>query len=113
MKFLRIYSSIPADSARYAVVHAAKMFFQTVHYCTHLPWCGVIILTTIVLHSLVTLPLAIHQNKIITKMELPILTLKEYQEAVKHNVVTKCRREDIPYKKVNRRVNKEVCEVTY
>ena len=39
--------------------------------------------------------------------------LKEYQETVKHNVVTKCRREDIPYKEANRRVNKEVCEVTY
>ena len=40
-------------------------------------------------------------------------TLKEYQEAVKHNVVTKCRREDVPYKEANRRVDKEVCEVTY
>ena len=111
MKFLRTYSSIQADSAPYAVVHAAKMFFQTVHYYTHLPWCGVIILTTIVLRSLVTLPLAIHQNKINTKMKLLMPTLKEYQEAVKHNVVTKCRREDVPYKEANRRVNKEVCEV--
>ena len=115
VKFLRTYSSIPADSAPYAVIHAAEVFFQTVHYYTHLPWCGVIILTTIVLRSLVTLPLAIHQNKIITKMELLMPTLKEYQEAVKHNVVTKCRREDVPYKEANKRVNKEVglCEVTY
>ena len=112
VKFQRTYSSIPADSAPYAVIHAAEVFFQTVHHYTHLPWCGVIILTTIVLRSLVTLPLAIHQNKIITKMELLMPTLKEYQEAVKHNVVTKCRREDVPYKEAKRRVNKEVCEVT-
>ena len=84
VKFQRAYSSIPADSASYAVIHAAEVFFQTVHHYTHLPWCGVIVLTTIVLHSLVTLPLAIHQNKIITKMELLMPTLKEYQEAVKH-----------------------------
>ena len=89
MKFQRTYSSIPADSAPYAVIHAAEVFFQTVHYYTHLPGCGVIILTPVVLRSLVTLPLAVHQNKIITKMELLMPTLKEYQEAVKHNVVTK------------------------
>ena len=55
VKFQRTYSSISADSAPYAVIHAAEVFFQTVHYYTHLPWCGVIILTTIVLRSLVTL----------------------------------------------------------
>ena len=89
VKFQRTYSSIPADSAPYAVIHAVEVFFQTVHHYTHLPWCGVIILTTIVLRSLVTLPLAIHQNNVITKMELLMPTLKEYQEAVKHNVVPK------------------------
>ena len=102
VKFQRTYSSISTDSAPYTVVQAAEVFFQTVHYYTHLPWCGVIILTTIVLRSLVTLPLAIHQNKIITMMELLMPTLKEYQEAVKHNVVTKCRREDVPYKETNK-----------
>ena len=106
------YITVSADSAPYAVIHAAEVFFQTVHYYTHLPWCSVIILATIVLRSLVTLPLAVYQNEIITKMELLMPTLKEYEEAVKHNVVTKCRREDVPYKEANRRVNKEVREVT-
>ena len=58
VKFQRIYSSIPTDNAPYAVIHAAEVFFQTVHHYTHLPWCGVIILTTIVcaLWSLYHLP---------------------------------------------------------
>lgn len=54
------------------------------------------------------LPLAIHQNKILTKMELLMPTLKEYQEAVEHNMVTKCRRENLLHKESNRRVKKEV-----
>ena len=105
MNFQRAYSS---GSAPYAVIHAAEGFFQAVHHYTHLPWWAVIVMTTIVLRSLVTLPLAIHQNKILTKMELLMPTLKEYQEAVKHNVVTKCRRENVPHKEANRRVKKEV-----
>jgi len=96
------------DSTPQVVIHAAEGFFQAVHHYTHLPWWGVIVMTTIVLRSLITLPLAVHQNKILAKMELLMPTLKEYQEAVKHNVVTKCRRENLPHKEANRRVKKEV-----
>ena len=41
VKFLGTYSSIPADSAPYAVIHAAEVFFQTTTLL-HTPpmvWC--------------------------------------------------------------------------
>lgn len=93
----------------YTVIHVAERFFEDVHHYTHLPWWAVIACCTVTLRSLITLPLAIHQNKMLAKMELLTPTLKEYQEAVQHNVVTKCRRDNVPYEIANRRVKKEVC----
>ena len=55
-----------------------------------------------------TLPLAVYQNKIIAKIELLAPTLKEYQEAVKHNVVVRCKRANLPVEEANRRMMKEV-----
>ena len=92
----------------YAVIHTAERFFEGVHLYTHLPWWAVIACCTVTLRSIITLPLAVHQNKMLAKMELLTPTLKEYQESMKHNVVTKCRREDVPPEIANRRVKKEV-----
>lgn len=79
------------------------------HEYTHLPWWAVITMTTFMLRTAVTLPLAIHQNKIIAKMELLKPTIKEYQEAVKHNVIVRCRRANLPVEEANRILMKEVC----
>lgn len=95
----------------YAVIHTAERFFEGVHLHTHLPWWAVIACCTVALRSLITLPLAVHQNKMLAKMELLIPTLKEYQEAVQHNVITKCRRENVPYEIASKREKKAVCKI--
>ncbi len=104
----RNYSSEGLKSSAYAVIHCAEGFFQTVHHYTHLPWWGVIVLSTVTLRSLVTLPLAVHQNKLLAKTELLLPTLREYQEAVKHNVVVKSRRAGLSVEEANKRIRKEV-----
>ena len=63
---------------------------------------------TVVLRAVLTLPLAVHQNRVIAKMELLLPTLKEYQEAVKHNVIVKCRRANLPVEEANRQLKKAV-----
>ena len=92
----------------YPVLHATETSFKAIHSFSHLPWWGVVISTTVVLRSILTLPLAVYQSKTIAKMELLQPTLKEYQEAVKHNVVVKCRRANLPLKEANRRLKKAV-----
>lgn len=90
------------------IIHTAEGFLDGAHHYTHLPWWAVITCTTFILRSVVTLPLAVHQNKILAKMELLKPTLQEYQEAVKHNVIVKCRRSNVPLDEANRQVMKEV-----
>lgn len=97
-------------ASAYAAINSAEGFFQAVHHYTHLPWWAVIVLSTVTLRSLVTLPLAIHQNKLLAKTELLLPTLKEYQEAVKHNVVGRSRRAGLPVEEANRIMRKEVRE---
>jgi inner membrane protein COX18 len=92
----------------YTVIHTAERFFEGVHFYTHLPWWAVIACCTFTLRSLITLPLAVYQNKILAKRELLAPTVKEYREAVLHNVTIKCRRENVSHKIANRRVMKEV-----
>lgn len=90
-------------------VHYTEYFVQSVHQWTSLPWWAVIGGLTVTLRSLVTLPLAVHQNKVVTRMELLQPTLKEFSEAIKHNVVIRCRREGLPVEEANRRYRTEVC----
>ena len=96
------------QKAPVAAVHLAQSVLQNVHDHSHLPWWAVILGSTFVLRSAVTLPLAVYQQKILAKMELLMPTLKEYQEAVKHNVIVKCRRANLPVEEANRRIRKEV-----
>lgn len=102
--------SISSNGSFYSVIHVAETSFLAVHSFTHLPWWGVVISTTVLLRSILTLPLAVYQNRIIAKMELLLPTLKEYQEAVKHNVIVKCRRENLPLEEANRRLKKAVSQ---
>lgn len=103
--------SISSYNSFYAVIHGAEAAFLAVHSFTHFPWWGVVITTTTLLRSVLTLPLAVYQNRIIAKMELLLPTLKEYQEAVKHNVIVKCRRQNLPVEEANRRLKKAVSHV--
>ena len=94
-------------SSTWAVIRGAESFLQEVHNFTHLPWWAVILLSTGILRSVITLPLAVHQNKIIAKRELLQPTLKEYGEAIKYRVIGRCRREGLPVEEANRRMKKE------
>ena len=115
-RLLPVYRiSLPPSSSRhlssdlpYTVIHTAERFFEGVHFYAHLPWWAVIVCCTVTLRSIITLPLAVYQNKILAKRELLAPTLKEYKEAVLHNVTIKCRRENVSHKIANRRVMKEV-----
>ena len=101
------------QQAPVATVHLAQSFLQNVHDHSHLPWWAVVLGSTFALRAAVTLPLAIHQQKVLAKIELLMPTLKEYQEAVKHNVIVKCRRANLPVEEANRRIRKEVTPLNY
>ena len=93
----------------WVAVHSAEQFLMSVHSLTGLPWWLVVVGSTIALRSVITLPLAIQQNKLIARIELLQPTIKEYKEAIKHNVVVKCRREGVQdLNEVNRRIYKQV-----
>lgn len=88
-------------------VHAAEVLFCAVHDSLHLPWWVAIVATTFSLRALSTSPLAVHQAKMAARAELLLPTLRELQEAVKHRVVTQCRREGVDVEEANRRMMKE------
>ena len=58
-----------------------------------LPWWGTILCSTLILRTIITLPLAIKQNKYLAKLELLKPMLKEITDAVKHNVIIRGQRE--------------------
>lgn len=93
------------------VVHAAETLFCVVHSSLHLPWWAAIVATTFTLRALTTSPLAVHQAKMAARAELLLPTVRELQEAVKHRVVTQCRREGVAVEEANRRMMKEVRRV--
>ena len=105
--------SLSSDNVFYPIINTAEVSLKTIHSLSHLPWWAVVISTTIALRSILTLPLAIHQNRTIARMELLLPTLKEYQEAVKHNVIVKCRRANLPVEEANRRLKKAVKKLQF
>ena len=68
-----------------------------------LPWWVIISGTTLLLRSALTVPLAIYQQKVVARIELLKPLISEYAEAIKHNIVVKCRREGQPVEEAERR----------
>ena len=97
-----------AGLASTQAVQAAETLFCVVHSSLHLPWWAAIVATTFTLRALTTSPLAVHQAKMAARTELLLPTVRELQEAVKHRVVTQCRREGVALEEANRRMMKEV-----
>ena len=95
-------------SSLWSVVDTAESLLTAVHVQSALPWWAVIAGTTVVLRGVLTLPLAVHQQKVGARMELLRPLLKEYSDAIMHNVVVKCRRQGLPVEEANRRIRKEV-----
>ena len=95
-------------SSLWSVVEGAESLLTTLHVQSSLPWWAVLTGSTIVLRSALTLPLAVYQQKIGARIELLRPLLKEYSDAIVHNVVVKCRRQGLPVEEANRRIRKEV-----
>lgn len=73
-------------------IYLAQQALESLHSLTHLPWWAVIMGTTLVLRTVITLPLAVRQNKLVTKIELLQPTLKMMSDALKHRVTVDCKR---------------------
>ena len=69
---------------------------------------AVIIGCTAVLRSMITLPLAIHQNKLIAEIELHQPTISMMTEALKHRVVGECQRSGVSADKADKLFKKRV-----
>ncbi len=91
-----------------ALVQLSELSLDSIHHSTHLPWWLVIVGTTVVLRAAVTLPLAVHQVKMIAKQELLVPRLKELQEAKLHSVVVKSRKANLSHTEANKIYQKEV-----
>ena len=57
---------------------------------------------------MITLPLAVYQNKLITRIELLQPTLKELTEALKHRVTVESRKEGLSSEAANKVFKKKV-----
>ena len=90
------------------LIEYAEVTLKYIHQSTSLPWWAVITGVTVTLRSVITVPLAVRQNKILTRMEMLAPTVKEYTEALKHNIIVKCRREGASLDETNRRYKLEV-----
>lgn len=76
-------ASIYADISNSALVHFFQQNLINFHELTGLPWWLTIIVTTILLRSVVTLPLAIYSNKIMVRLELISLEMNEIVKGLK------------------------------
>lgn len=94
----------------YEVIQCVENILTSTHQFTSMPWWVVIGGTTVLLRTVVTSPLLFYQHKMIAKMELLQPLIKEYAEALKHNIAVKCRREGLPSHVANKRLRIEVNE---
>ena len=95
-------------SPEFPPLYVAQQCLETLHSWTHLPWWAVIVGTTVALRSLVTLPMAVYQNKLVAKIELLQPTLNMMTESLKHKVTVECRRAGMPVEEAENRYNKQV-----
>lgn len=89
-------------------LQCTEVVLHSVHQWSHLPWWVVIVGTTLVLRGAITLPLAMHQMKMVVKQELLLPKLKELQELTLHRVVVECRKANLTHTDANKRFQKEV-----
>ena len=85
-------SNVSEGVSEFLPISITQTFLETVHHYSHLPWWCTILFTCVGLRAIITLPLAVHQNKLITKIELLQPTLRELSEALKHRVTIEGRR---------------------
>ncbi|XP_020612554.1 mitochondrial inner membrane protein COX18-like [Orbicella faveolata] len=94
-------------------IYALQVFLETVHSWSHLPWWAVIVGSTVVLRSIVTVPLAVHQNKLLTTIELSQPTLQMMTEALKVRVAGEGRRMNLSAEQAHRKFRKEQRKLIY
>lgn len=64
--------------------------------------------STVALRSIVTVPLAIYQNKLLAEIEMHQPTISMMTEALKHRVVGECRRSNQPPEEAERQYLRKV-----
>ena len=101
-------TGISEGASEFLPVTLAQNFLESIHQYSHLPWWSTIIFTCLGLRAVITLPLAVHQNKLITKIELLQPTLKELSEALKYRVTIEGRRNGLSSQAANRDYKKKV-----
>ena len=89
-------------------VQVAQTFYESLHQWLPFPWGALIVFSTVCLRGMITLPLAVIQNRNIAKMILLAPTVKEYSEALLHNVVVRCRRAGLSASEANLQYKLEV-----
>lgn len=77
-----IYSEISGSQ----LVHLCQQNLHFFHDTSGLSWCGTIIVTTVLLRTLITFPLAVYTNKIRARLELISQELPELNEELKGEV---------------------------
>ncbi len=86
-------------------VHLAQTVFEQCHNLTGLPWWGTIILTTVGMRLILTLPLAVYSKHIAAKVEK---LQPEIQTLAKHAFVRKYRHRALAEKWSQERIKKTV-----
>ena len=89
-------------------LYFTQQCLETIHAFSHAPWWVVILGGTAVLRALVTLPLAVHQNKLVAKIELLQPTVKMMTESLRHRVTIECRRAGMSAEEAEKRFKKQV-----
>lgn len=88
--------------------HALEMF----HTYSSLPWWATIVVSTVILRGVITLPLSSKQSRLIAKMELLRPTLKELTDAVRESIIIKGQRAGKSKNDVQKQLVKELRNYT-
>lgn len=83
------------------------------HLYSSLPWWATIACTTVLLRVAVTLPLAVKQNRMVSKMELLKPMLKEVTDAVRYNTIARGQRAGKGKQQIQLQLMKEVYTYLY
>ena len=111
MQFLSQGLNLPVCSRFQCTNHEAIVphtGFWRLTLIIHFVRWAVIVGTTVVLRSIVTVPLAVHQNKLIAKIELSQPTLHMMTEALKQRVTVECRRMNMSAEEADLEFRKKV-----
>lgn len=92
-------------------ITATEHALVTLHTFTGLPWWATILSTTAVLRLTTTLPLVIHQQHVLARLERVRPELLEWRAALQHRCVVRGRRENRSVEEVQREFEREFRDI--